>query len=72
MNGASHHQAKASPIFERILCGVDGTPESIVAVKQAARLLDDKGELQILSVANLVQAVHAGMVATHAAPQLSL
>jgi nucleotide-binding universal stress UspA family protein len=58
------------PIFERILCGVDGTPESSVAVSQAARLLDEKGELQLVSVANLAQAAHAGMAATHAAELL--
>ena len=50
MNGSSHREVNAPPIFERILCGVDGTPESTVAVSQAARLLDEKGELQLVSV----------------------
>jgi nucleotide-binding universal stress UspA family protein len=67
MNGSSHREVNAPHIFERILCGVDGTPESTVAVSQAARLLDEQGELQLVSVANLAQAAQAGMAATHAA-----
>jgi nucleotide-binding universal stress UspA family protein len=70
MNDSSHREVNAPPIFERILCGVDGTLESSVAVGQAARLLDEKGELQLVSVANLAQAAHAGMAATHAAQLL--
>jgi nucleotide-binding universal stress UspA family protein len=54
-------------VFERILCGVDGTPESQVAVGQAARLLDEAGSLLLSAVANLAQAAHAGMAAPHAA-----
>jgi hypothetical protein len=30
-------QTQATPTFERIVCGVDGTPESLVAVRQAVR-----------------------------------
>lgn len=67
---SSHGQVNPPPIFERILCGVDGTPESSVAVSQAARLLDENGELQLVSVANLAQAAQAGMAATHAADLL--
>jgi nucleotide-binding universal stress UspA family protein len=49
----------------RIFCGVDGTPESLTAVRQAVRLADD-GELVLFAVANLVQAAQAGIAATHA------
>ena len=60
-------QASKPPIFERIVCGVDGTPASLVAVRQAARLQEGRGALQLTAVANLAKAVHAGMAAPHAA-----
>jgi nucleotide-binding universal stress UspA family protein len=53
-------------VFERILCGVDGTPASLVAVRQAQRLQDDNGSLLLVVVANLARAAHAGMAAPHA------
>jgi nucleotide-binding universal stress UspA family protein len=57
-------------VFTRILCGVDGTPASLVAVRQALRLQDEHGSLLLSAVANLAKAVHAGMAATHAAELL--
>jgi universal stress protein A len=57
-------------IFRRILCGVDGTPASLVAVRQAMRLQDEGGALQLTAVANLAKAAHAGMAAPHAAELL--
>jgi nucleotide-binding universal stress UspA family protein len=62
--------AEAPALFRRIVCGVDGTPESMTAVKQAARLRDDDGELRLVSAANLALAAHAGMGAMHAADLL--
>lgn len=58
------------PVFTRILCGVDGTPASLVAVRQAVRLQDAPGSLLLSAVANLAKAAHAGMAATHAAELL--
>jgi nucleotide-binding universal stress UspA family protein len=58
------------PVFTRILCGVDGTPASLVAVRQAVRLQDEHGSLLLSAVANLAKAAHAGMAATHAAELL--
>jgi nucleotide-binding universal stress UspA family protein len=63
-------QASETPVFERILCGVDGTPASLVAVRQALRLQDEHGSVLLLVVANLAQAAHAGMAAPHAAELL--
>ena len=60
-------QASEPPAFERILCGVDGTPASLVAVRQALRLQDPDGSILLSAVANLALAAHAGMAATHAA-----
>ena len=47
-------------IFERILCGVDGTPASLFAVRQATAPPGAEGSLLLLAVANLAQAAHAG------------
>ena len=59
--------AHAPPIFKRILCGVDSTPESLVAVRQAVRLHDADGVLYLAAVAPLAKAAHAGIAAPHAA-----
>jgi hypothetical protein len=57
-------QPSEPAVFTRILCGVDGTPASLVAVRQALRLQDEQGSLLLAAVANLAQAAHAGMAAT--------
>jgi len=67
MDGA---EASDPSIFERIVCGVDGTPASLIAVRQAVRLREEDGDLELTAVANLAQAAHAGMAATHAAELL--
>ena len=54
-------------LFDRIVCGVDGTPESLFAVKQAGRLQPPGGSLLLVVAMNLAKAAHAGMAATHAA-----
>jgi nucleotide-binding universal stress UspA family protein len=51
-------------VFERIVIGVDESPESMVAVRQAARLLEPKGQLVLTAVAEVALAVHAGWAAT--------
>src|SRR5918992_5368893 len=63
-------QASEPQVFERIICGVDGTPASLVAVRQALRLHGERGSVLLLAVANLAQAAHAGMAAPHAAELL--
>ncbi|MDQ3822228.1 MAG: universal stress protein [Actinomycetota bacterium] len=63
-------QTQAPAIFERVLCGVDGTPESLVAVRQAVRLHDPHGRLHLTFVAPLAKAAHAGIAAPHAAELL--
>ena len=67
MEGA---QTQAPAIFERILCGVDETPESLVAVRQADRLQDPHGRLHLTSAAPVAKAAHAGVAAPHAAQGL--
>jgi nucleotide-binding universal stress UspA family protein len=63
-------QAGESQVFERILCGVDGTPASLVAVRQALRLQGEHGSVSLVAVANFARAAQAGMAATHAAELL--
>jgi nucleotide-binding universal stress UspA family protein len=57
-------------IFKRIVCGVDGTPESRFAVKQASRLQQSEGSLLLVVAMSLAKAAHAGMAASHAAELL--
>jgi nucleotide-binding universal stress UspA family protein len=63
-------KASEAQLFDRILCGVDGTPASLVAVRQALRLRDEHGSVLLFAVANLAQAAQAGMAAPHAAELL--
>jgi nucleotide-binding universal stress UspA family protein len=60
-------RASETGVFERIVCGVDGTPASLVAVRQALRLQGEHASVLLLAIANLAQAAHAGMAARHAA-----
>jgi nucleotide-binding universal stress UspA family protein len=63
-------QTQAPPTFKRIVCGVDPTRESLIAVRQAVRLQDPDGLLHLTSVTALAKASHAGFAAPHAAAQL--
>jgi nucleotide-binding universal stress UspA family protein len=63
-------QAGEPQVFERIICGVDGTPASLVALRQALRLQDENGSVLLSAVANLAQAAQAGIAAPHAAELL--
>jgi len=51
-------------LFERPLCGVDSSPESLVAVGQATKLAHPAGALVFAAVAEVDLAVHAGWAAT--------
>jgi nucleotide-binding universal stress UspA family protein len=51
-------------MFERVVCGVEGSPESLVGVRQAARLVEPHGRLVLTAVADVSIAVHAGWAAT--------
>lgn len=47
-------------IFERIVCGVDGSPESAEAVRQADLLMAQGCHLLLVGAADVAVAVHAG------------
>jgi nucleotide-binding universal stress UspA family protein len=46
--------------LDRVVCGVDGSPESLEAARQAERLRAPDGILTVASVAEMDRAVHAG------------
>lgn len=56
-------------MFERIVCGVDGSAESLEAVRQADVLLEEGGRLVLVSAADLTDAIHFQIAPTavHAA-----
>ena len=56
-------------VFGRIVCGVDGSAESLEAVRQADVLLEEGGRLVLVSAADLTDAIHFQIAPTavHAA-----
>jgi nucleotide-binding universal stress UspA family protein len=57
-------------VFERVVCGVESSPESLVAVRQAARLVSPDGRLVLVSVADVALAAQAGWAATSVSDQI--
>ena len=53
-------RAGPNTVFSRVLIGVDGSPESSEAARQAARLLEDEGELTLLSAYDIAPALIGG------------
>jgi nucleotide-binding universal stress UspA family protein len=53
-------ETTAIAIFDRIVCAVDGSPQSLEAARQAERLRTPDGILTLASVAEVNHAVHAG------------
>lgn len=54
------NEATALAVFDRIVCGVDGTPEALEAARQAERLRSPDGALELAAVEEVNTAVHAG------------
>jgi nucleotide-binding universal stress UspA family protein len=46
--------------FSRVLVGIDGSPESVEAARQAARLTEDQGELTLLAAYDIASALFGG------------
>lgn len=57
-------------MFERIVCGIDGSSAGFEALRQASTLRPVQGELVALVVCEVGLAVHAGFEAGHAAARL--
>ena len=49
--------------FERVVCRIDGSPESLEALRQADRLRPETGEIHLVAVAELRLAVRSGFAA---------
>lgn len=60
----------ALSVFDRIVVGIDDTPESQEAVRQAVALRAPGGMLHLLAVVHTVKAVHAGSSAPAAANRM--
>ncbi len=50
-------------VFQRVVCGIDTSPESLEALRQVERLRRDTGEVHLVAVAELNLAVHGGFAA---------
>ena len=68
--GVRGARASVPAVFERIVCGVDGSPAGFDALSQALVLRTPQGELFALTAANIGQAAQAGFEASRAAHQL--
>jgi nucleotide-binding universal stress UspA family protein len=55
MTAATH-----TDVFDRVVCGVDGTDEGLLAARAAAVVTDPGGKLTLVSVNDPEAAVHAG------------
>jgi nucleotide-binding universal stress UspA family protein len=51
-------------VFDRIVCGVDGSSESLEAARQADVLLEPGGRLVLVAVADLTRAIHIQVAPT--------
>jgi nucleotide-binding universal stress UspA family protein len=60
----------ASGIFDRIVCGVDGTPQALESARQAERLRSPEGTLRLVAVEDPSTAVHAGYAASRVLDEL--
>jgi nucleotide-binding universal stress UspA family protein len=58
-------------IFDRILCGVDGSPAGDEALRQAVILRTPEGSVFGVVVSNPIEVIHAGFQAPHAAAQIA-
>lgn len=50
-------------VFERVVSGIDGSPESLEALRQVARLRPETSDLHLVAVVELGLAVHGGFAA---------
>ena len=57
-------------VFDRVVCGIDESPQSFEALQQVERLRPADGSLHLLSVAELRLAVHGGFAAPHLIEQI--
>jgi nucleotide-binding universal stress UspA family protein len=63
-------EARAAAVLARIVCGVDGSPEGLEAVRQARRIAPADARLLIVGVTETHLAVHTGLSAARWAEEL--
>jgi len=69
-NPAPALDQEVPPVFERIVCGADGSSDSLVALRQALALRAPEGHLIAVTARYLAGAIHAGATAPAAAEEL--
>jgi nucleotide-binding universal stress UspA family protein len=69
-DGTTVQAATALGVFDRIVCGVDESPEALEAARQAERLRSPDGLLRVAAVTDVDTAVHAGFAMSHVLTQL--
>jgi nucleotide-binding universal stress UspA family protein len=63
--------AKATTVFDRVVCGVDASAAGALAARAAARVADPEGSLTLVSVDDPSIAVHAGWSMAKVAEELA-
>ncbi len=59
-----------SAVFSRIVVGVDGTEPSFEACRQAARLVEADGSIELVAAVHIAKAAHTGSSAPRIAAEL--
>jgi nucleotide-binding universal stress UspA family protein len=74
MDATSEHRevgtAAEHGVFDRVLCGVDASPQGLLAARQADMLQGDRGSLTLVAALDQSVTVHAGWMAMSAASGL--
>ena len=65
MSATSASSAPREGIFERVVCGIDESPQSLEALRQVELLRPTDGSLHLVSVVERSLAVHGGFAAPH-------
>lgn len=65
MAATASRELSVSSVFDRILCGIDGSPEALEALRQAGQFVSPGGTVHLLAVAEASVAVHGGFAAAH-------
>lgn len=65
MAARASNEISVPSVFDRILCGIDGSPEALEALRQASQFVSPAGTVHVLAVAETSIAVHGGFAAAH-------
>jgi nucleotide-binding universal stress UspA family protein len=65
MAATASREISVPSVFDRILCGIDGSPEALEALREAGQFLSPAGTIHLLAAAETSIAVHGGFAAAH-------